>query len=70
MINKTRHAPSKLKPDDIVDAVKRTPGLIPRTPRVVFRAILGVLLFFCGILLGVWLIIRFRRDGQDGVPPS
>ena len=33
----------------------------PITPRLIFRAILGVLLFFCGIVFGVWLIIRFRR---------
>jgi hypothetical protein len=32
----------------------------PMTPRVVFRLILGVLLFFCGIVLGVWLIFRLR----------
>jgi hypothetical protein len=36
------------------------------TPRVVFRAILGVLLFFCGIVLGAWLIFRFRQHFQDG----
>jgi hypothetical protein len=33
----------------------------PMTPRVIFRALLGVLLFFCGIVFGIWLIIRFRR---------
>jgi hypothetical protein len=33
----------------------------PMSPRVIFRALLGVLLFFCGIVFGVWLIIRFRR---------
>jgi len=38
----------------------------PITPRVVFRALLGVLLFFCGIVFGVWLIIRFRRHIQAG----
>jgi len=36
------------------------------TPRVILRALLGVLLFFCGIVFGVWLIIRFRRRIQDG----
>ena len=33
----------------------------PMTPRVIFRALLGVLRFFCGIVFGIWLIIRFRR---------
>jgi len=28
---------------------------------VIFRAFLGVLLFFCGIALGAWLIFRFRH---------
>jgi len=60
--NKTRHTLNKLQPDDFAEAVKGTPGLIPRTPGAIFRALLGVLLFFCGILFGVWLIIRSRRD--------
>jgi len=38
----------------------------PVTPRLILRALLGVLLFFCGILFGVWLIIRLRRHVQDG----
>lgn len=38
----------------------------PLTPRAIFRALLGVLLFFCGIVFGAWLIIRFRRRIQDG----
>jgi hypothetical protein len=33
----------------------------PLTPKVIFLALLGVLLFSCGIILGFWLIIRFRR---------
>lgn len=37
----------------------------PMTPKVIFRALLGVLLFFCGIVLGVWFIFRSRRDAQD-----
>ena len=37
----------------------------PMTPRVIFRALLGVLLFFCGIVLGAWLMIRFRRQLED-----
>ena len=39
----------------------------PVTPRVIFRALLGLLLFFCGIVFGVWLIIRFRRHFQDNI---
>jgi hypothetical protein len=62
MTNKMRHTLSRPEPSDNAEAVKRIPGLIPRTPGTIFRAFLGVLLFFCGILLGVWLIIRFRRD--------
>jgi hypothetical protein len=34
----------------------------PITPRVFFRALGRVLLFFCGIVWGIWLIIRFRRQ--------
>lgn len=37
----------------------------PITPGVFFRALAGVLLFFCGIVWGVWLIIRYRRQSQD-----
>ncbi len=37
----------------------------PMTPRVIFRALLGVLLFFCGIIAGVWLVIRSRRHSQE-----
>jgi hypothetical protein len=70
MTNKTRHTLSKPEPDDSAAAVKPAPGLIPRTPRAIFRALLGVLLFFCGILFGVWLIIRFRRDTQNGAAPK
>jgi len=40
----------------------------PMTPRVIFRALLGVLLFFCGIVFGAWLIIRFRRHIDDSRP--
>ena len=43
-------------------------ALIPMTPRVIFRALLGVLLFFCGIVFGAWLIIRFRRHFHDSRP--
>lgn len=34
----------------------------PITPAVFFRALAGVLLFLCGIVLGVWVIIRYRRQ--------
>lgn len=40
----------------------------PMSPKVIFRALLGVLLFFCGIVFGVWLIIRFRRHVQHTEP--
>lgn len=40
----------------------------PMTPRVIFRALLGVLLFFCGIVYGAWLIIRHRRHTQGSGP--
>jgi hypothetical protein len=33
----------------------------PMTPRMFFLALLGVLLFFCGLVLGIWFIIRYRR---------
>jgi hypothetical protein len=62
MTNKKRHTLSGPEAPDNAEAVKHIPSLIPRTPGTIFRALLGVLLFFCGILLGVWLIIRFRRD--------
>jgi hypothetical protein len=39
----------------------------PMTPMVLLRALLGVLIFFCGIVFGVWLIIRFRRHIQDSI---
>lgn len=46
-------------------------ALKPRmTPRVVFRALLGVLIFFCGIVFGVWLIIRFRRQIENDNAPN
>jgi hypothetical protein len=44
-------------------------ALMPRmTPMVLFQALLGVVLFFCGIVFGAWLIIRFRQHIQDGTP--
>ena len=38
--------------------------ILPITPRVIFRAILGVILFFCGIIAGAWVIIRSRRHSR------
>jgi len=40
--------------------------LPPITLRLILRALLGVLLFLCGIVLGAWLIFRFRRHVKDG----
>lgn len=43
----------------------------PMTPGFILRALLGVILFFCGIVFGVWLIIRFRRlDRGNGAPDA
>jgi preprotein translocase subunit SecF len=42
----------------------------PTGTRLVFRALLGVLLFFCGIIFGVWLIIRFRRRAAAASAPD
>lgn len=61
MTNKIRHTLSTAEPPDNAEAGKHIADLIPRTPGTLFRVLLGALLFFCGILLGVWLIIRFRR---------
>ena len=47
-------------------ATRRRHALLPPlTPGVIFRALLGVLLFFLGILWGAWLILRFRRHTKD-----
>jgi len=35
------------------------------TPRAIARALLGLLLFCCGLVIGAWLIFRFRRHSQD-----
>lgn len=40
----------------------------PITPKLVLLALLGVLLFLCGIVYGVWLIIRYRGRPPDGTP--
>ena len=44
--------------------------LPPVTPKLILLAILGMLLFLCGIVYGVWLIIRFRRQHADGGVPG
>lgn len=40
----------------------------PITPGLVVRALLGVILFFFGIVFGAWLIFRFRRHSQGSRP--
>ena len=48
------------------NAAEQLRGLLPPiTVRFIFRAILGALLFLCGIVLGAWLIFRSRRHIQD-----
>ena len=44
--------------------------LPPVTLKLILLAILGVLLFLCGIVYGVWLIIRFRHYHADGGTPG
>lgn len=52
-------------------AAKQLRALLPPvTLKLILLAILGVLLFLCGIVYGVWLIIRFRRHHADGGAPS
>lgn len=49
-----------------VDGARGLRALLPPiTLRLILRALLGVLLFFCGIVLGAWLIFRFRRHVPD-----
>jgi hypothetical protein len=40
--------------------------LPPLTPKLILLALFGVLLFFCGIVWGVWLIFRYRREESQG----
>jgi hypothetical protein len=69
MTGKRRHMRSK--PGSPGPAVEVNDGpqlrglLPPITPRLIFRALLGALLFLWGIVLGAWLIFRFRRHIQD-----
>jgi hypothetical protein len=62
LMNKLRSWGSAMR----ATAGKQLRALIPPiTPAVFFRALGGILLFFCGIVYGVWLIIRYRRHSQD-----
>jgi hypothetical protein len=52
-------------------AAKLVRALIPMTPGLILRVLLSAFLFFCGIVFGVWLIIRFRRlDRGNGSPDA
>ncbi len=44
--------------------------LPPITPRFVLLALLGVLLFCCGLVYGVWLIIRLRHRQPGESQPT
>lgn len=47
-------------------AAKLVRALVPpMTPGLILRMLPGVLLFFAGIVLGVWLLIRFRRPERE-----
>jgi hypothetical protein len=70
MANGKCHTSRKPERGVLAAAARRLPGLIPRTPTAIFRALLGILLFFCGIVFGAWLIIRFRRHTQVGTAPK
>jgi hypothetical protein len=49
-----------------VNDAQQLRGLLPPiTLRFIARALLGVLMFLCGIALGAWLIFRSRRHIQD-----
>jgi hypothetical protein len=37
----------------------------PITPMLILKVLLGLLLFFCGVIYGIWLIIRHRRTLPD-----
>ena len=69
MTGKGRHVRSKPGSPGPAVGVKDAPQvrdlLPPITLRLILRALLGVLLFLCGIVLGAWLIFRFRRHSQD-----
>lgn len=62
------HGFGRLK-DAVKSAVRQQLGAVmPRiTLKLILLALLGVLLFLCGLFYGVWLIIRFRhRDPGIG----
>ena len=63
---RTRSEPGSPGPSvGVNDAPQLRELLPPITPRLILRALLGALLFLCGIVLGAWLIFRFRRHIQD-----
>lgn len=64
MADKKRHTLTKPDLRALLPPILRA-LLPPITPGFVLRAILGAILFFCGIVYGMWLIFRFRRRGED-----
>ena len=46
------------------DAPQLRALLPPITLKMILRALLGVLLFFCGIVLGALRMLRFRRHAR------
>ena len=61
-----RNEPGSPGPGVGADGARGLRALLPPiTLRLILRALLGVLLFFCGIVLGAWLIFRFRRHAPD-----
>jgi len=63
---RTRSEPGSPGPAEGGNDAPQLRGLLPPiTPQLILRALLGALLFLCGIVLGAWLIFRFRRHIQD-----
>ncbi|MBO0823849.1 MAG: hypothetical protein J2P27_08325 [Actinobacteria bacterium] len=69
MTDRQRHGMSKPGSSGpgagVKDARQLRALLPPLTPGLIFRAFLGMLLFFFGTVLAAWLIFRFRRHSQD-----
>lgn len=42
----------------------------PITLGLIVRALVGIVLFLCGLLYGIWLIVRFRRWHAEDDRPS
>ena len=62
MTRRTRPLFGRLKDAVKSAAAEGLRALIPRiTLRLILLALLGVLLFLCGLIYGVWLIIRYRH---------